>query len=211
MVIASSMPVQDSLSPMKALQIYYVYSHAWNCLKMLKSIHFIHCLKISAQEGCLEPIFVASISNFIFDLGLASNVEYAKTTAMNIIDSFVYVPFLAVLALSNVLGFSIQLYTKSLIDQRLMALYNNLIHPFEKDPSGNGPVYLFWGSTTGSDQLDHFVPLLNESDFELLPEQDPVENVELEPLDLKFLENIFIQFGHKNKLLDFSDNVETSQ
>ena len=132
----------------------------------------------------------------------SSHSYLCKKTAINIIDSSVYVPFLAVLVLSNVLGFSIQLYTKSLIDQRLMALYNNLIYPFEKGISRNEPIYLFWGSTTGSDQLDHFVPLFNESDFELLPEQDPVETVELEPLDLKFHENMFVQFGRENKVRD---------
>ena len=86
-------------------------------------------------------------------------MAYAKNPAMNMIDSSVYVPFLAVLALGNALGSSIQLYTKPLIDQR---------HPFEKDLSHNGPIYLFWGSMTASDQLDHFVPLFNELDSDML-------------------------------------------
>ena len=29
----------------------------------------------------------------------------------------------------------------------------------------------------------------------------------MEPLDLQFLEDIFVQFGHKNKLYNFSDNL----
>ena len=70
-----------------------------------------------------------------------SSVEYAKKTAMDIIDSSKYVPFLAVLALGNAVGCPIQLYTKPLGDQRLMALYNNLINPFEKGLSDKkGPI-----------------------------------------------------------------------
>ena len=153
MVIVSSMPVQDSLSPMKDLQIYYIFSYEKYSLHPLFE-------EISSRGifRTFSSIFVASISNFIFDLGLARNVEYAKPSAMNI-DSSVYVPFLAVLALGNALGSSIQLYTKPLIDQR---------HPFEKDLSHNGPIYLFWGSMTASDQLDHFVPLFNELDSDIL-------------------------------------------
>ena len=60
---------------------------------------------------------------------------------MNIIDSSVYVIFLAVLALGNAIGCSIQLYTKPLGDQRLMAQYNNLINPFKKGLSDKkGPI-----------------------------------------------------------------------
>ena len=70
-----------------------------------------------------------------------SNIEYAKKTAMNIIDSSVYVLFLAVLAVGNAIGCPIQLYTKPLGDQHLMALYNNLNNPFEKGLSDKkGPI-----------------------------------------------------------------------
>ena len=151
-----------------------------------------------------NSIFVACISNLIFDSGLPSNVKLARKTAMSIIESTVYVPFLAVLALVNVLDISIQLYTKPIIDQRLMGLYNNKIHPFERSISDKC-IYLFWGSTSGSDKLDHFVPLLDETAFELLPEDISVELPgELEPFNVKILEEIFVQFGPKLRALQFT-------
>ena len=151
-------------------------------------LHLLTCLELykNAEKYCLHPlfddinqtgafrtlnsIFVASISNFIFDLGLPSNVDYARKTALSLIDSTVYVPFLAVLALVNVLDISLQLYTKPIVDQRLISLHNNVVHQFEKNIS-NKCIFLFWGSTSESDKLDHFVPLFDETDFEVLPEK----------------------------------------
>ena len=170
-------------------------------------------LYINAEKYCLHPlygdieqtgslrtfnsVFVAYISNLIFDSGLPSKVKLARKTAMSIIESTVYLPLLAVLALVNVLDISIQLYTKPIIDQRLMlmGLYDNKVHPFEKIVSDKC-IYLFWGSTSGSDNLDHFVPLLDETAFELLPEDNSIELPgELEPFNVKVLEDIFVQFG----------------
>ena len=77
----------------------------------------------------------------------------------------------------------------------LMGLYDNKVHPFEKIVSDKC-IYLFWGSTSGSDHLDHFVPLLDETAFELLPEDNSIELPgELEPFNVTVLEDIFVEFG----------------
>ena len=36
-----------------------------------------------------------------------------------------------------------------------------MIYLFES--TDNAPIYLFWGSTSTTDRLDHFVPLLEEN------------------------------------------------
>ena len=141
---------------------------------------------MSGTFRTFNSIFVAFISNFIFDLGLATNVEYAKKTAQSLVDSTVYAPFLAVLALVNVIDIPIQLYTKQISDKRLMLLYN-VIYPFQRGNNAE-PLYLFWGSTSTSNKLDHFVPLLDESDFELMGNIVVNSKVQVEPFYLEFLE-----------------------
>ena len=67
-----------------------------------------------------------------------------------------YAPFLAILALANVIECPIHVFTKTIADKRLLNLYNNMIYPFESND--NAPIHLFWGSTSTNDRLDHFVP-----------------------------------------------------
>ena len=109
------------------------------CLELFKNAHLycnhdlFHEILPSGAFRSLNSIFTACLSNFIFDLGLESNIFSVKKTAAHPSDPKTYAPFLAVLALSNVLCRPIHLYTKPIIDQRLMSFYNNTISPFDKN------------------------------------------------------------------------------
>ena len=61
-------------------------------------------------------VFVAAISDEVLKQKTLTNMEYVKETAMSIVNSQVFVPFLAVMALGNILHTTIHLLTDEMSD-----------------------------------------------------------------------------------------------
>ena len=119
---------------------------------------------------------------------------------MEIVECGVYVPFVAVIALSNVIHVPIHLFTKELKDMRLMDLYNVTINPSESQVAIE-PLYLFWASHDNpvSDKLNHFVPLFHPKTFSSNVNDENTDENPDKPFDFKVLTNTFSSIGIKRK------------
>ena len=156
-----------------------------------------------------NSVFFASLSNNVISNEL-SNDDYVRKTAMEIVECGIYVPFIAVIALSNVIHVPIHLFTKELKDMRLMDLYNITINPESK--VAIDPLYLFWASLGNpvSDKLDHFVPLFHPKMFSSNVNDDNKDENSNKPFDFKVLSDIFSSIGMKRKRTILS-NIESSK
>ena len=78
-------------------------------------------------------------------------------------DKFSFSPFLAVVALANVIRAPVNVFCNAGVDVRLLSLYNCCIKPETEE---NLEIFLFWLSNSSNpSNLDHFVPLMKESCF----------------------------------------------
>ena len=76
-------------------------------------------------------------------------------------DKFSFSPFLAVVALANVIRAPVNVFCNAGVDVRLLSLYNCCIKPETEE---NPEIFLFWlSSSSNPSNLDHFVPLMKES------------------------------------------------
>ena len=130
-----------------------------NCFEHFNEMGF--CTKDSA--------FKQSLTNNSL-INMTSNIDAVKLTANEILPQEIYVPFIAVLALSSVIGLPVVITTKKLKDTRLSHLYNRSISPRESTnvKSTNLIIHIFWGSTSDTDQLNHFSPFLMTDRFKIL-------------------------------------------
>ena len=144
-----------------------------------------------------NSVFAAAVSNNIL-LPNQSNESYVKNTAMELIFSGVYTPFLALLGLSNVIQSSIKLYCKDISDERLVSLYNCTILP-KPDRNNNETIYLFWTSVTSNDVLNHFLLLVAESLIGTSSNYDKRTVLIRKPLPDNVLKEIFVKIGTKRK------------
>ena len=112
--------------------------------------------------------FLASISNTVLKGSGKenySNIHYVKMTAVELLnfsaDKFTFSPFLAVVALTNVTRAPVNVFCNAGVNIRLLSLYNCCIKPETEE---NHEIILFWlSSSSNPSNLDHFVPLMNES------------------------------------------------
>ena len=78
----------------------------------------------------LKSVFVAAISNDVLMNTTDNNIEHVKETAVRIMQPCVFVPFLAVMALANVINSKIHVFTDRISDGRLFHMYNCVIDTF---------------------------------------------------------------------------------
>ena len=94
-----------------------------------------------------------------------SNIHYVKMTAVELLNfsagKFSFSPFLAVVALANVVRAPFNVFCNAGVDVRLLSLYNCCIKPETEE---NPEIFLFWIlSSSNPSNLDYFVPLMKES------------------------------------------------
>ena len=130
---------------------------------------------------------------------MMENVEYVKETAICIIQPSTFVPFLAIMALSNVINSGIRVFTDRIRDKRLFNMYNCVVNPFGIKKNDSEPLHLFWTSLNSSDKLDHFVPLLGKDVLEQNQALVPSMVNIVEPFDITFMNSMFQQIGGKRK------------
>ena len=112
--------------------------------------------------------FLASISNTVLKGSGKenySNIQYVKMTTVELLnfsaDKFSFSPFLAVVALANVIRAPVNGFCNAGVDVRLLSLYNCCIKPETEE---NPEIFLFWlSSSSNPSNLDHFVHLMKES------------------------------------------------
>ena len=126
---------------------------------------------------------------------MMENVEYVKETAICIIQPSTFVPFLAIMALSNVINSGIRVFTDRIRDKRLFNMYNCVVNPFGIKKNDSEPLHLFWTSLNSSDKLDHFVPLLGKDVLEQNQALVPSMVNIVEPFDITFMNSMFQQIG----------------
>ena len=94
-----------------------------------------------------------------------SNIHHVKMTTAELLnfsaDKFSFSPFLAVVALANVIRAPVNVLCNADVDVRLLSLYICCIKP---EREGNPEIFLFWlSSSSNPSNLDHFVHLMKES------------------------------------------------
>ena len=146
-----------------------------------------------------NSVFMNSLANDVLEGERCSNADYVKKTAVAISEPFTFVPFIGVLALSNVIGLPIHIHTKGMRDTRLMDLYNCYVIPRVISPTSSQCLFIFWSKLpSGSDnELNHFVPLFDVRHFNNSTRSN--ETVPDVPFDVKVLKDIFISIGMKRK------------
>ena len=144
--------------------------------------------------------FINSLGNNVLeDEEESSNINYVKKTAISISEQYMFVPFICILGLSNVVGTPIYSCTKDMRDARLMELYNCCVLPKASNPLLSEPLFIFWSKCSSSMdiELDHFVPLFDAKLFNITTTH--TEATRDVSFDFKVLTEIFIKIGMKRK------------
>ena len=171
----------------------------------------------AVQEGkCYQKAinaFWASLEEKYVRYGKAE-VQCVRMNASMIIESYVYVSFIAVLGLASVISTPIRLFSfkfKGKFHLWFHHLTNRMILP--RIESGAEPMQLFWTCQNKlCDKLDHFVPLLP---INVIPGKEAVTMVNQfdgeDIFDYKVMSAICIEIGVKRKAGIFSCSCQKKE